>query len=226
VTGLGPSDCAIRHPTGAAEVVYRPGFVAAAEADRLLAGLIALPDWRQERLRMFGREVDAPRLTAWYGDPGCRYAYSGVVHDPRPWPPEIADLRDRLCHALEVPFDGVLANRYRDGRDSMGWHSDDERELGPRPVIASLSFGEERRFLLRERGVASGREAATHEIVLGHGSLLVMRGDSQRRYRHSLPKSARCRGERVNLTFRVVRGPLRGCDGRSPRPEERTSPAR
>ena len=184
------------------EVVYLPDFVARPEADRILAALIALPDWQQLRLRLFGRQVDAPRLTAWYGDPGCSYAYSGIVHDPLPWPAVVANLRDRLGEKLGTAFNSVLANRYRDGRDSMGWHSDDERELGPAPVIASLSFGAKRRFLLRHR---ARKDALTHDLTLDHGSLLVMKGKTQRHWKHSVPKAARCRGERVNLTFRRVR---------------------
>jgi alkylated DNA repair dioxygenase AlkB len=185
-----------------ASVTYQEGFVPREEADEILDVLLALPDWKRERLRLFGRDVDAPRLIAWYGDPGCRYAYSGIVHDPLPWPEVAASLRGRVQDALGVSFNGVLANRYRNGRDSMGWHSDDERELGRDPVIASLSFGAERRFLLRERG---GEDPETREFTLCHGSLLLMRGDSQRRFKHSLPKTTRCHDERVNLTFRCVR---------------------
>lgn len=196
-----------------AELRYVPGFLPAPEADRLLAALQALPDWRQERLTIFGRVVDAPRLTAWYGDPGVRYAYSGVVHEALPWPAEIRAVRDRLAAELHVVFDGVLANRYRDGRDSMGWHSDDERELGPRPLIASISLGAQRRFLLRHR---TRKDLSTIDLPLEHGSLLVMQGDTQRHWRHSLPKTTRCRDERVNLTFRRVLSPAARQSSTSP----------
>lgn len=195
------------------EVLYLPGFLGRAEADRLLAVLLALPDFRQERLRMFGRPVDAPRLTAWYADEGCRYAYSGTVHEAIPWPDDVAALRERVEAEVGVAFNGVLANHYRDGRDGVGWHSDDEKELGPQPVIASLSFGAERRFLIRHRT----RQDLTHEYVPAHGSLLVMRGDSQRHWKHSLPKTKRCHEARVNLSFRRVRASPRESEPRSPR---------
>ncbi len=185
-----------------ADLAYHRTFLAPADADTLLEALLALPDWRRERLHLFGRDLDAPRLTAWFGDPGVSYAYSGITHVAAGWPAPIAALRDRLAAALGVRFNAVLANRYRDGRDSMGWHSDDERELGRRPVIASLSLGAQRRFLLRHR---SRKDLETLDLPLEHGSLLVMQGDTQRHWRHSLPKTTRCHAERVNLTFRKVR---------------------
>lgn len=190
---------AISIPDG--ELFYLPGFVPRADADRLLAELVALPDWQRLRLRLFGRESEAPRLTAWYADPGARYGYSGIVHEPRPWPPVLAALRARLRDELALDFNGVLANQYLDGRDSMGWHSDNEPELGPRPVIASVSFGAERRFRLRHR---MRNRLAPLDLTLEHGSLLVMRGETQHRWEHSLPRSAQCRETRVNLTFRRV----------------------
>jgi alkylated DNA repair dioxygenase AlkB len=185
------------------ELVYLPSFVSPAAADRLLSTLLDLPDWKRERLTIFGRQVYTPRLTAWYGDPGIGYAYSGVVHTALPWLEELLDLRARMSAELSLSFNGVLANRYRDGRDSMGWHSDDERELGPRPVIASISLGARRRFLLRHR---SRKDLATLELSLEHGSLLLMKGDTQHHWRHSVPKAARCTSERVNLTFRRILG--------------------
>jgi len=188
-----------RIPDG--ELLYLADFLPVSEADRLLAQLLALPDWERLRLKLFGREVDAPRLTAWYGDEGARYGYSGIVHEPLRWPSVLGDLRRRLHDELGLCFDSVLANRYRDGRDSMGWHSDDEKELGPRPVIGSISLGAERRFLLRHR---TRKDLETVELPLAHGSLLLMQGDTQRHWKHSLPKAARCRDERVNLTFRKV----------------------
>ena len=183
------------------EYAYQPAFLARAEADRLLEGLLGLPDWQQLRLRVFGRDVSAPRLTAWYGDPGARYAYSGVVHEPLPWPRGLAALRARLHTHLGVGFNSVLANLYRDGRDSMGWHSDDEPELGEEPVIASVSLGARRRFRLRHR---ARKDVLPIDLDLEHGSLLAMWGSTQDHWKHSLPKSARCDGVRVNLTFRRV----------------------
>ena len=185
------------------EVSYCPDFLESAEADRALEALLARRDWERLRGRIFGREVELPRWTAWWGDRGARYQYSGLTHVARGWPAFVEALRDRLQAEIGVCFNSVLANRYRDGHEYMGWHSDDERELGDCPVIASLSFGAERRFLMRHR---SRKDLEIAEWVLGHGSLLLMAGDTQRHWKHRLPPMARCKAERVNLTFRQVRG--------------------
>lgn len=156
--------------------------------------------WETHRLRLFGRWVDAPRLSCWIGDPGAVYRYSGRTFAPQPWPHALLPLRQRLREELGVDFNSVLANLYRDGRDAMGWHSDDEPELGPEPVIASLSLGAARRFVLRRRDDHAVKQA----LVLEPGSLLVMRGVSQRDWQHALPRTARPVGSRINLTFRRI----------------------
>lgn len=179
-----------------------PSFWSTAESDDLLAALDALPDWRQHRVRLFGRDVPSPRLSAWYGDAGTGYRYSGHYHEPLPWPPLLQRLRERIAATTGHRFNAVLANRYRDGGDAMGWHSDNEPELGARPVIASASFGGVRRFLLRHRD--SGRREA---LDLGHGSLLLMAGDSQRCWQHAVPRTRRAIGLRINLTFRLIQPP-------------------
>jgi alkylated DNA repair dioxygenase AlkB len=179
---------------------YEPGFLPRSDADELLARLLSSLDWEQPRLRIFGREVPTPRLTAWVGDPGAAYAYSGVTHEPRPWPQCLAGLRERLHASLGVCFNSVLANLYRDGRDSVGWHSDDERELGEEPVIASVSLGARRRFQMRQR--AEGGETVAFELE--HGSLFTMWGSTQKSWKHCVPRSARCGTPRVNLTFRCI----------------------
>lgn len=172
------------------------------QADSLLLALRDSIDWETHRIRMFGREVDSPRLSSWIGDEGAGYAYSGTRFEPNPWPAALAPVRQRLSRELECGFNSVLANRYRDGRDYMGWHSDDEAALGPQPVIASLSLGGTRRFVLKDRREPSRKL----EIALPHGSLLVMRGNTQRNYRHALPPTARPVAERINLTFRRIIG--------------------
>lgn len=182
-----------------ADLWFAPEWLARGEADALLSTLLADPGWEVHRIRMFGRTVDSPRLSRWIGDPGAVYTYSRTRFDPHPWPDALAGLRLRLQETLGVDFNSVLANRYRDGRDRMGWHSDDEPELGPRPVIASLSLGATRRFALKPRG-----EGDRLMLDLPHGSLLVMAGDTQSRYRHALPATARPVSERVNLTFRRI----------------------
>jgi alkylated DNA repair dioxygenase AlkB len=181
---------------------YRPGFIAAAEALRLCDRLWAELDWRHYRIRMFGREVPQPRLTAWCSDPGIAYTYSGIRLDPEAWHPALEHLRGRLGNETRHAFNSVLVNAYRDGGDAMGWHADDEPELGDEPVIASLSLGAERKLLVRPRGGGPSRA-----IQLENGSLLLMQGDSQSRWLHSVPRTRRVAGLRINLTFRRILRP-------------------
>ena len=183
-----------------ADLLFDPVFLTPAEADAAFAALRHALPWEVHRLRLFGREVDSPRLSAWIGDPGTAYRYSGATFEPHPWPPALRALRERVAAAAGSPLNSVLANLYRDGRDYMGWHSDDERALGPHPVIASLSLGATRRFRLRHRR----DPALALALELPPGSLLVMRGQTQRVARHALPRTARRIGERINLTFRFV----------------------
>mgnify|MGYP001557432238 FL=1 len=191
-------------PWDTPEFRYLPGFLAPGEADGLFEQLWGELHWEQREIVLFGRRLLQPRLIAWYGDTGAEYRYSGQTLHPRPWPPALATLRRRIeCHTA-CPFNAVLANGYRDGADSMGWHSDDEPELGPQPCIASLSLGAERVFLLRpQKAEASGRRTS-NRLLLAHGSLLLMRRESQARYQHCLPKTRRPVGPRINLTFRWV----------------------
>ena len=183
-----------------ASLGYRPTWLAVAEADALLAELQSLLPWSVHRIRLFGRSVDSPRLSAWIGDADAVYRYSGTDFTPHPWTAALSGLRLRLQDELDTRFNSVLANLYRDGRDAMGWHSDDEPELGRRPVIASVSLGGARRFLLKHKQDATLR--AVYELP--HGSLLVMSGDTQRHYRHALPRTAKPVAPRINLTFRWI----------------------
>ncbi len=193
----------IRYRVPDADVRLLPGWLAPGQADALFDTLLHEVPWSVHRIRMFGREIDSPRLSCWIGDAGASYRYSGTRFAPHPWPPALETLRQRLVGELGAGFDSVLANRYRDGRDAMGWHSDDEPELGPTPLIASVSLGAPRRFLLRQR-----REHAVKlALDLPHGSLLLMAGSTQRCWQHALPKTARPCGERINLTFRRVGPP-------------------
>lgn len=165
--------------------------------------------WEQHYVKLFGRSVPAPRLSCWVGDPDASYQYSGVRYTPHTWPKALLPIRERLRDELGVDFNSVLANLYRDGCDCMGWHSDDEAALGPRPVIASLSLGTTRRFVLKRRGTedSSGKErghSRPFALSLDAGSLLLMRGDTQRYYRHALPRTAKAVGPRINLTFRRI----------------------
>lgn len=188
-------------PLADAEIAFDPHWLTSVEADDLFAALMAQISWETHRLRLFGREMDAPRLSCWIGDPDAVYTYSRMRFEPRPWPAALLSIRSRLEHECGRPFNSVLANRYRDGRDSMGWHADDEPELGEVPVIASLSLGATRRFVLRRRDLPRQR----CEINLPHGSLLLMRGPTQSHWQHALPRTARAVAERINLTFRWIK---------------------
>lgn len=183
-----------------ADLAFDPALLAPDEAAAVFAALRRGIPWETHRIRIFGRVVDSPRLSCWIGDPGTGYVYSGTRFEPRPWLPVLAQLRLQLEQACDARFNSVLANLYRDGRDGMGWHSDDEPELGARPVIASLSLGATRRFSLKHRRDPAKKLA----LELPAGSLLLMRGDTQENYRHALPKTARAVGERINLTFRRI----------------------
>jgi alkylated DNA repair dioxygenase AlkB len=192
-----------------ADVALLPQWLPAEEAEATFTALYAAVPWETHRLHLFGRAVDAPRLSCWIGDPHTSYVYSGTRFEPHPWPPLLADLRERLQRVCGARFNSVLANLYRDGCDSMGWHSDDEPELGDQPLIASLSLGAERRFRLRRRlpRTVKSSPADTVNLLLPPGSVLRMAGATQRLYRHDLPKTRRAVAPRINLTFRWIGPP-------------------
>lgn len=185
----------------ASSLLFAPQFLSADEAETLFQKLLNETPWQQQRIRVYGKEYPEPRLTAWYGDAGARYEYSGLVHEPLAWTPVLSELRARIVAASGERFNSVLLNHYRDGRDSVGWHSDDEPELGRRPCVASLSLGVTRRFLLRPRQKTG---AASFGLDLPAGSLLVMQGAIQANWQHALPKTARVHEPRINLSFRQV----------------------
>jgi alkylated DNA repair dioxygenase AlkB len=193
----------LRLPLADAEVSYAEAWLGRDEADTLFERLLQEIPWERHRLSMFGREVDSPRLSCWIGDPGAAYTYSRTRFEPHSWTSSLSFLRERVQSFCDTRFNSVLANLYRDGQDSMGWHSDDEPELGPRPVIASVSLGAERRFRLR-RKLPRGVRVTPLGLPLTHGSLLCMAGDTQRHYQHDLPKVAGVTGARINLTFRFI----------------------
>lgn len=209
------SDCDHEHGVfvvpGSRDVVYFRHFLTQAEADHYFSELKADIEWSQEEIQMYGKRHAVPRLTAWYGDPGATYTYSGIRNEPHRWTRTLLELLNMLEDATSVSYNSVLLNRYRDGRDGLSWHSDDEPELGDSPVVASISLGATRDFALRRIGET--RQLA--KVPLEHGSLLVMKGNSQRSYQHAVPKD-RTSDERINLTFRVVgegvskKKPLRG----------------
>jgi alkylated DNA repair dioxygenase AlkB len=183
------------------DVVFYASFFAPENADRLLQELLTTTDWRQESIKLYGKPVEMPRLTAWYGDEGTSYTYSGLVNQPQPWTPALWEVKQAVEVPAEVTFNSVLLNRYRSGKDSVAWHSDDEKEFGENPVIASVSFGGTRTFQFKHKK----RKDLRASIELTHGSLLIMRGATQHNWLHQIPKTAMDVGERVNLTFRLVR---------------------
>lgn len=182
------------------EVLLWPHFFPEEEADAYFADLHEHIAWRQEPIMMFGRLIDQPRLTAWYGDPGTTYTYSHIQMVPLPWTETLLAIKRRVETVTEGSFNSVLLNLYRNERDGMGWHSDDEPELGVNPIIASISFGATRRFHLRHRTDKAQRLA----VDLTHGSLLLMRGATQHHWQHQISKSARPHEPRINLTFRRI----------------------
>jgi alkylated DNA repair dioxygenase AlkB len=186
-----------------------PGFLSDEEATALFDALMAEVTWEQKHMTFYGKQVALPRLVAWYGDPGADYFYSGIQNTAQPWTPALAALKPRLDALLpeRMTFNGVLLNYYRDGNDKIGFHADNEKELGERPFIASLSVGARRRFLLRPKG-KNGRGKATKEheveIPLDNGTLVLMHGVCQKEWLHSVPPELKPTGPRINLTLRQV----------------------
>jgi alkylated DNA repair dioxygenase AlkB len=180
------------------DIVIKPDFFTAGESARIFEQLKAQIRWRQELMSFGRREVLQPRLTAWYGDGGKTYVYSSVRNHPLPWTPLLLALKAKAEGFAESAFNSVLLNYYRDGRDSVGWHADNEPELGGRPVIASLSLGATRTFELRRR--TTGKVV---KLPLTSGSILVMRGTTQHHWVHRVPKEPGS-ASRINLTFRFI----------------------
>jgi alkylated DNA repair dioxygenase AlkB len=182
-----------------AELTYYPNFISQQQA--LFEQLVAELCWEQSEITMYGKPVKIPRLNAWYGDSGASYSYSGLKLQPLSWTQSLAALREALQQLLNTPFNSVLANYYRNGHDSVAWHSDDEPELGRAPTIASISLGCSRRFAFKAR-TPKAKTALT--VELEGGSLLVMAGDTQHNYYHQIPKSSKVNEGRINLTFRQI----------------------
>lgn len=182
-----------------AELVLDRAFLSAGQADDALEELSREVDWVRDEVTVFGKRHPIPRLHQWYGDHAADYRWSGLTMRPRPWTPTLARLKAKVEGACEARFNSVLCNLYRDGNDTMGFHADDEPELGPEPVIASLSLGATRDFVLKPR--AGGERRV---LALAAGSLLIMRGSTQQHWVHGLPRRARVKAPRINLTFRWI----------------------
>lgn len=182
-------------------VEHLPGWLSPQAAHRLFQQLANDITWQQPQIQVFGRWHQIPRQQAWHGDADAHYQYANLNLTPQPWIPALTQLRQRLAEDCQQPFNSVLLNYYQHGGHSMGWHSDDEPELGPEPVIASVSLGATRSLAFRPR--QGGRQCA--KIALAHGDLLLMHGPSQALWQHQLPKRAHA-GPRINLTFRHILG--------------------
>ncbi|MCQ1057964.1 alpha-ketoglutarate-dependent dioxygenase AlkB [Photobacterium sp. ZSDE20] len=178
-------------------VYWQPNFLASSLAVQCYRQLDSELNWQQQKIRMFGREILQPRLQAWCGE--AEYTYSGLTMQPDPWTPTLQAIRQQLSALLGQNFNSVLANQYRNGDDYMGWHQDNEPELGEEPVIASISLGATRRFVLRHR-----QSKEKKEYLLTNGSLLVMAGELQSFWQHTVPKTKRPTEPRINLTFRQI----------------------
>lgn len=182
------------------DITYIESFIDENEATKLFLNLKESIDWKEDEIYMFGRKVKIPRLSSWYGDTNASYSYSGLNLVPNNWTKELLEMKSVIEKFSDSEYNSVLLNYYRSGEDSMGWHSDNERELGKNPVVASLTLGGERRFLIRERKDKSKKR----EILLKNGSLLIMKSGFQDKYQHSVPKTKRKVGERINLTYREI----------------------
>ncbi|MDG1902073.1 MAG: alpha-ketoglutarate-dependent dioxygenase AlkB [Bacteroidales bacterium] len=182
------------------ELLFIPSFLNLQNATKYYNALEKNIEWKQEQLKIYGKVINFPRLTAWYGDSESIYSYSGLTFHPHPWTKELIKLKNLIEPIGKTKFNSVLLNLYRSGSDSMSWHTDAEKELGLNPVIASLNLGEERVFQLRHN--------LTKEkinIPLINGSLLIMQGELQHHWQHQIPKTKKLKGKRINLTFRLIK---------------------
>ncbi len=186
------------------KLLYAPAFLTKQQANSYFQQLKDSLAWQAEKIRLFGKEYWQPRLLAWYGDSEASYRYSGILHQPLAWTAPLQELRNLVEQASQGRFNSVLANLYRNGQDSMGWHSDDEPELGDQPLIASLSLGGTRRFALRPRKGIAGQ---SQRFDLPSGSLLLMQGRTQECWQHQISKTKKQVAPRINLTFRWIYPP-------------------
>lgn len=182
------------------EYIFIPKFFDQLQSDLLFKNLREQISWKQESMNMYGKKVNFPRLTSWYGDNDKPYSFSGITLNQLPWSEELLVIRDKIIPEADVIFNSVLLNLYRDGNDSISWHTDAEKELGRNPVIASVNFGATRLFQLRHI-----KTKEKLEINLTHGSLLIMKGELQHFWQHQVPKTNNKVAERINLTFRVIK---------------------
>jgi alkylated DNA repair dioxygenase AlkB len=183
-----------------AEIAYFPHFFDGITANELFQKLLHDTPWQQDDITVFGKTHPQPRLTCLFGNEGKPYGYSNIVMQPHQWTPTIMYIKEEVEKVINVNFTTVLANLYRDGQDSNGWHADNEKELGRNPIIASVSFGAERTFQLKHNTLD-----IKQNITLQNGSLLIMKGSTQHFWKHQIPKTKKEIGPRINLTFRIIK---------------------
>lgn len=184
-----------------ADVKFYPDFFSPEESESFFQDLSESIAWEQPVLKFYGKEVKTPRLVAWYGDVGIQYSYSGITHISQVWTENLLTIKQRIEEVAKVSFNSVLLNLYRDGNDSVGWHSDDEPELGRNPVIDSVSLGSTRTFQFKSKQNPDLKTS----IDLTNGSLLIMGGPTQHYWSHAIPKSKTVTTPRINLTFRTIK---------------------
>ena len=181
------------------ELIHHSPWLSEAEANGLFQQLLEQLDWQQLQVKLFGKTHDSPRLSAFYGDHGVNYRYSAITHQALPWHPVLLKLNQRLSNEFNLTFNSTLANLYRDGQDAMGWHSDDEPELGRNPTIASINLGETRIFKFKHRTTNE-----RYDLPLHHGDLLIMKGALQHHWMHAILKQNKPLNPRINLTYRMI----------------------
>jgi len=182
------------------EYIYIPDFYETKIASSFFKTLLETIKWEQQSMNIYGRIIPFPRLTTWYGDTDKPYSFSGITLQPHPWTPSLLEIKKQVETKSSTRFNSVLLNRYRSGSDSISWHTDAEKELGENPVIASVNFGAERTFQLKHKDTKE-----RIDIVLKHGSLLIMKGELQHYWKHQIPKTKKPVKERINLTFRLIK---------------------
>ena len=186
-----------------ASIFYYPQFFSKQKSNFYLNRFIDSVQWKQNTIKMYGKESLVPRLEAWYGEPGKNYSYSGIMMQPISWTSELLEIKKEIEKVSKTVFNSVLINYYRNGNDRVAWHSDDEKELGKNPVIGSISLGAERNFKLRHKDYKIN--SLRNNIILKHGSFLLMKGPTQHNWMHEIPRTAKPIGPRINLTFRVIK---------------------
>lgn len=186
------------------KVTLYENFFSQVESHEIIKILLDEIDWKQEYIRMYGKSMPIPRLTAWYGDNDKAYTYSGIAMNSKEWHPVLLDIKNRIERASDRVFNSVLLNYYRDGNDSVAWHSDNEPELGENPSIGSVSFGETRKFSLKHKSPEHPNHKKLIDVQLTHGSFLLMDGECQSFWLHQIAKTKKNVGARINLTFRFI----------------------